>query len=162
MATKPTTKYGVFEGKAYYARIFPDNMDNSEYHEKTQGQYNMMFVPKDDETLQAMLALGFPEVSMGNKMVKSLDYADGALGMKLKRPNVHPSGYEGLGGAPVVTKGKTNSPWDFIADGEIGNGSTVAVKISVYGEGSTASVKMERVGIIEHVPFEQGVTADGW
>jgi hypothetical protein len=99
---------------------------------------------------------------MGNQMVKPLDYADGAMGMKLKRPNVHPSGYEGLGGSPVVTKGKTNVPWDFIADGEIGNGSTVAVKISVYGEGSTASVKLERVGIIEHVPYEQGVTADGW
>ena len=27
-------------GFVEYARVFPENMDNGEYHEKTQGQYN--------------------------------------------------------------------------------------------------------------------------
>lgn len=160
---KAKTKYGVFKGKLFYARIFKDNMDDSEYHEKTQGQYNVMFVPEDDKTLEDMIKLGFPETSMGNQMIKTLDYADGKKGVKLKRPNVHPSGYEGLGGAPVVTKGTTNVPWDFIEDGALGNGTTAMVKISIYGEGSTASVKLEKVGVLEHVPFEENATASaGW
>ena len=135
---KAKTKYGVFKGQLYYARVFKDNMDDSEFHEKTQGQYNVMFVPEDDKTL---------------------DYADGKKGMKLKRPNVHPSGYEGLGGAPEITKGATNVPWDFTKDGALGNGTTAMVKISIYGEGTTASVKLEKVGVLEHVPYEEGVGA---
>lgn len=159
---KKTTKYGVFEGDLYYARVFTDNMDNSEYHEKTDGQFNVMFVPKDDETLQKMVAMGFPEVSMGNKMIKSVDAADGRLGMKLKRPNVHPSGIEDFGGAPAVTHGKTNKKWDFVEDGALGNGTKAIVKISIYGEGSTAAVRLEKIGVLEHVPYEEMATEDRW
>ena len=46
MAAKKKTKFGVFEGELFYARLFEDTMDSSEYHERTQGQYNTMFVPK--------------------------------------------------------------------------------------------------------------------
>lgn len=53
------TKIGVFEGEIYWARVFPGNMDDSEYHKATEGQYNCMFVPKDEEELQKMLRLGF-------------------------------------------------------------------------------------------------------
>ena len=154
--TKPKTKYGIFKGQVYWARIFKDNMDDSDFHEKTQGQYNMMFVPEDDTVLEEMLKLGFPEVSMGNQMIKPVELADGKKGMKLKRPNVHPSGYEGLGGAPIVTKGKTNVPWDFVVDGALGHGTVVMAKISIYGEGSVASVKLEKVGVLEHVPYSEG------
>lgn len=161
--TKPKTKYGIFEGELYYARLFPDNIDNSDYHVATQGQFNVVFVPKDEEELNAMVKLGFPETSMGNPMIKEFDFANGRKGVKLKRPNVHPSGYEGLGGAPSVTKGTTNIPWSFQEDGELGNGTTAKVKISIYGEGSRASVKIEKVGILNHVPYEAAAPAeDRW
>ncbi len=65
MADKKKTKYGVFEGSLYYARVFQDNMDNSDYHVNTQGQYNTMFVPKDSEEVNRMIAMGFPEYSNG-------------------------------------------------------------------------------------------------
>lgn len=159
---KAKTKYGVFEGSLYYARLHTDNMDDSEYHERTQGQYNVVFIPKDDEEINRMVDLGFPTESMGNQMIKEYDVAGGRKGMKLKRPNVHPSGIEDFGGAPAVTKGVTNSPWDYIEDGALGNGTTAKVKISIYGAGSTASVRLEKVGILEHVPFEELELEDRW
>ena len=163
MAQKKQTKYGVFEGELFYARVFTDNMDDSEFHEKTNGQFNVVFVPKDSDEVNRMIDLGFPEVSMGNKMIKTFDVAGGRVGMKLKRPNVHPSGIEDFGGAPAVTHGKTNKKWDFVEDGALGNGTKALVKISVYGEGSTASVRLEKIGVLEHVPFEEMATAeDRW
>ncbi len=164
MATKKQTSYVTVEGELYYARLHEDNMDKGDYHEKTNGQFNVVFVPADNDQMQALIDAGFPEVSMGNQMIKPLKAANDRPSVKLKRPNVHPSGIEDFGGAPVVNKGKTNTPWDFIADGEIGNGTKAAVKLCIYGSGSTASVRLERVGILEHVPYEEGATAsnDGW
>jgi len=163
MAQKKQTKYGVFEGELFYARVFEDNMDDSEFHEKTNGQFNVVFVPKDSDEVNRMVALGFPEESMGNKMIKHSDAAGGRAGLKLKRPNVHPSGIEDFGGAPGVTHGTTNKKWDFVEDGALGNGTKAKVKISIYGEGSTASVRLEKIGVIEHVPFEEMATAeDRW
>jgi hypothetical protein len=163
---KAKTKYGVFEGEAFYTRVFEQNIDDSEYHEDTQGQYNMMFVPKDQAELDKMLSLGFPESSMGHPMVKPIQAADNRLGMKLKRNNVDKTGIEDFGGAPVVTKGKTNDEWSFTEDGAVGNGSKVLVKLSIYGEGARASVRLERVGVLELVPWEEGVgggsAKDSW
>lgn len=154
------TKYGVFDGEIYYARVFEGNMDDSEYHKATEGQYNCVFIPKDEEELQKMLKLGFPVKAMGNPMVKEYEVADGRKGMKLKRPNKHPK-IEDFGGAPVVTRGVSDQKWDMDTDGELGNGTKVKVKISIYGEGSTASVRLEKIAVIEHVPYEAGATI-GW
>jgi hypothetical protein len=157
------SKYGVFEGELYYARVFKDNMDDSEYHEKTQGQFNVMFVPKDSDEVNRMVAMGFPETAMGNQMIKPIPAANDRIGMKLKRPNIHPSGIEDFGGAPAVTKGTTNTTWDFVEDGALGNGTKAKVKISIYGEGATASVRLEKLGIVEHVPYEEMASAeDRW
>lgn len=146
------TKYGVFDGEIYFARVFEGNMDTHEMHEKTEGQYNCVFVPKDEEELQKMIQMGYPVKSMGNQMVKPIEKANGRKGMKLKRPNKHPS-IADFGGAPEVTRGLTSQKWDMIADGELGNGTKVKVKISIYGEGSTASVRLEKIAVIEHVPY---------
>ena len=164
MAAKKQTKYGTFEGELFYARVFQETMDNSEYHENTNGQYNMVFIPKDSDEVNRMIELGYPEVSMGNKMVKPFDVADGRTGMKLKRPNEHGSGIREFGGAPKVCKGKTNVPWDFIEDGDLGNGTKAFIKVSVYGEGSTASVRLEKIGVTEHVAKEDSGDSDqdGW
>jgi hypothetical protein len=154
------TKYGVFDGEIFYARVFPQNMDTSEFHEATEGQFNCVFVPKDDKELEKILALGFPTEVLGNKMVREYDVADGRKGMKLKRPNKHRK-IEDFGGAPAVTRGVSNQAWDMDTDGELGNGTKVKVKISVYGEGQRASVRLEKIAVIEHVPYEANETA-GW
>ena len=54
------------------------------------------------------------------------------------------------------------SAWDYIEDGALGNGTKAKVKISIYGEGATASVRLEKVGILEHVPFEEMAAEDRW
>lgn len=154
------SKYGVFEGEIFYARVFKANMDDSEYHEKTSGQFNLMFVPKDSDEINRMVSMGFPETAMGNEMIKPIDAAEGRMGMKLKRPNMHPSGIEDFGGAPTVTKGLTNTQWDFVEDGALGNGTTAKVKLSIYGQGATASVRLEKVGVLNHVPYEEMASAD--
>lgn len=154
------TKYGVFEGEIYYARVFTGNMDDGEIHEKTEGQYNCVFIPKDEEELNKMRKLGFPDKSMGNQMIREYEAAGGRKGMKLKRPNKHPK-IEDFGGAPVVTHGLTEKVWDMDVDGELGNGTKVKVKISIYGEGSTASVRLEKVAVLELVPYAAS-EAIGW
>lgn len=162
MAKNKDAKEIYVDGELYYARIFIDNIDTSDWHEKTEGQFNTVFVPKDEETLQLMIDSGFPEESMGNRMIKPIPAADNRLGVKLKRPNKHPSGYENFGGAPIVTHGTTHKPWDYIEDGALGNGTKAKVKISIYGEGSTASVRIEKVGILDHVPFDDTPEEDRW
>lgn len=169
MAKKKTTKFGDFLGQIYYARVFEETIDDSEYHESTDGQYNLVFIPSDPDDINKMIDLGFPEVSMGNKMIKPFDVADGRMGMKLKRPNVSPSGIENFGGAPSVwffKDAEATAPerkWDFIEDGDLGNGTLARVKISVYGEGSTASVRLEKIGVVEHVVKEESSgDSDGW
>jgi hypothetical protein len=154
------TKWGVFEGEIFWARVFEQNIDDSDYHKATEGQFNCIFVPKDDEELDKMKKLGFPEKSMGNAMIREIEAADGRKGMKLKRPNKHPK-IEDFGGAPVVTKGVSDDVWDMDVDGELGNGTKVKVKISIYGEGSTASVRLEKIAVLELVKFEASATM-GW
>jgi hypothetical protein len=51
------TKWGVFEGEIFWARVFEQNIDDSEYHKATEGQYNCVFIPKDDEELDKMVSL---------------------------------------------------------------------------------------------------------
>jgi hypothetical protein len=34
------------------------------------------------------------------------------------------------------------------------------VKISIYGEGATAAVRLEKVGVVEHVPYQELAEAD--
>jgi hypothetical protein len=154
------TKWGVFEGEIFWARVFEQNIDDSEYHKATEGQYNCVFIPKDEQELDKMVKLGFPQKSMGNAMIREYDAADGRKGMKLKRPHKHAK-IEDFGGAPVVTKGVSDDVWDMDVDGELGNGTKVKVKISIYGEGATASVRLEKIAVLELVKFEASATM-GW
>lgn len=152
---KPKTRYGTFEGEIFYARVFEKNKDNADFHAHIEGQYNCVFVPKDEAELQKLLDFGYPQKAMGSPMVREYDAAAGRLGVKLKRPHKHKSGIEAFGGAPVVTKGISNDIWDIEEDGELGNGTGVKVKISIYGAGSTATVRLEKVAVMNHIPYER-------
>lgn len=153
------TKIIKMTGYVQYAKIFPENMDdNMDYHEKTQGQYNMNFYPETEADLETFFKAGAPESSMGHDTVK---LGDPSLGMgkfiKLKRPNVHPSGIEDFGGAPLVfdhTEGEGLKRWSYTEDGELGNGTKAHVKVSIYGEGPRASIRLERVAVLDHVEYD--------
>ena len=162
MANK--TQLIAMTGFVTYAKVFNENMDdNMDFHEKTEGQFNMNFYPETEEDFKTFFAAGAPETSMGHNTVK---LGDESIGMgkyiKLKRPNKHPSGIEDFGGAPLVfdfTEGESLKKWSFTDDGELGNGTKVAVKVSIYGEGSRASIRLERIAVLNHVVYD-GVKVD--
>lgn len=154
------TKFGTFEGEIFWARVFEGNIDNSDYHKATEGQYNCVFIPKDDAELQKMYDTGLPKKSMNYDTVREYDYADGRKGVKLKRPNKHRSVAD-FGGAPKVLNAATKKPWDYEIDGPLGNTSKVKVKVSFYGAGSTTTVRLEQVDVVELVKYESANEENG-
>ena len=170
------TKYVNVTGYAEYAKVFPENRDMPENAshagikkmlKQTDGQYSLNFYPAD-ETEMAKLFGPLEEVMYGgHPRVKEGDTSLGLgkfVSFKRKHKDVKETskGEVDFGGAPSVvhwdedSKGK---PWSYEDDGLIGNGTKVKVKVSVYGEGESQSVRLEKVGIIDHVPFE--VSEDG-
>ena len=163
MATK--TKLIAMTGFVTYAKVFNENMDNNmDFHEKTEGQFNMNFYPETEKDFDTFFGAGAPQSTMGHDTIKMGDTSLGMGGkyIKLKRPNKHPSGIEDFGGAPKVfdhTEGESLKKWSFTEDGELGNGTKVAVKVSIYGEGPRASIRLERLAVLNHVAFD-GVKSD--
>lgn len=153
------TKIVKMTGFVEYARVFPQNMDaNMEFHAKTEGQYNVNFYPETEADFERFFAAGAPQATMGHDTIK---LGNSELGMgkfvKLKRPHKHPSGIEDFGGAPLVfdfTNGESTKKWDMDTDGELGNGTKVHVKVSIYGEGPRASIRLERIAVVDHVEFD--------
>lgn len=156
------TKYIAAEGIVQYARIFADHYDdNMEYHEATQGQYNMNFYPDDVDDL---IKKGFPEKAGNYPAFKDGDpnFNSGKY-VKLKRPvfNVYLPNEDGtkgkLMGAPLVLNrtedSESNEEWSFENDGHIGNGTRVKVLVSIY-EGRSTIVTLEKVAILDHEPYE--------
>ena len=153
------TKIIKMNGYIQWAKFTPDDMDRSEYHEKTEGQYNGNFFFEQESDLQTYLDAGGPTESMGNKIVKE-DESGPGIGkyIKVKRPNVHPSGWDAFGGPPVVfdfREGESTKKWDFEEDGKIGNDTYGSVKLSIYGSGPTATVRLEAFAVKELVEFTE-------
>tara|TARA_R110000744_G_scaffold380420_1_gene501152 strand:- start:1835 stop:2341 length:507 start_codon:yes stop_codon:yes gene_type:complete len=152
-------------GFVEYARIFPENMDDNEYHEKTQGQFNVNFYPETTDSFEAYFQAGAPVSSMGHDTIK---IGNEALGtgkfLKLKRPNVHAFASE-WGGAPTVfdfREGESLKKWSMTADGEVGNGSKVTVKVSVWSDGKKSIQRLEKIAVHKLVEFtgQSGSTVD--
>lgn len=155
----------MMTGFVEYARVFEENMDdNMDFHAKTEGQYNVNFYPESDEMFEKFFAAGAPMATMGHDTIK-MGNSELALGkfLKLKRPNKHPSGIADFGGAPLVfdfRDGESTKKWNFAEDGELGNGTKVHVKVSIYGTGQRASIRLERIAVIDQVIFEGAGTVN--
>lgn len=151
-------RYIVMKGFLEYARLFPDNMDsNPEFH--PTGQYNMNFYPETDAEADKFFDAGIQRKFRGADRLKPAK--DGSAGygcgkfIRLKRDNVHR--IEELGGAPEVVywdDENLGKPWTMAGDGALGNGTYAIVKVVVYGEGDRAGSRLEKVGIIDHVPYD--------
>lgn len=152
-------------GFVEYARVFPENMDNGDYHQKTQGQYNCNFYPETTEGFEAYFKAGAPVSSMGHDTIKigNPEIGTGKY-LKLKRPNVHPIVAE-WGGSPTVfdfREGESLKKWSMSDDGELGNGSKVTVKVSVWTDGKKSIQRLEKIAVHELVEFtgQSGSTID--
>ena len=143
-------------GFVEYARVFHDNMDNNDYHEKTQGQFNCNFYPESNDGFEAYFQAGAPVSSMGHDTIKvgNFDLGTGKF-LKLKRPNIHATVNE-WGGAPTVfdfREGESLKKWSMADDGEVGNGSKVTVKVSVWADGKKSIQRLEKMAVHTLVEF---------
>jgi hypothetical protein len=165
------TQYITARGFAEYAKVFPENRDTADKAthpgvkkmlKAHDGQYSINFYPADETEMNKCFGpLAHEMYGGGERLKEGQSYGTGKF-FNLKRKHTDKKdtvkGEMEFGGVPTVVhytdddnKGK---PWDFEADGAIGNGSEALVKFSVYGEGTTQSVRLEKIGIISHVPYE--------
>lgn len=139
--------------------------------EKFDGQYLVDVIPATDEDLQKVKDALTDQLYGGNNRYKQVEDGPGTqTSFQLSRKHddkfvfKNKDGSENpvdFGGEPEIVwfndeKGK-NAPWDKQKDGFIGNDTLAKVKFSVYMGGSTPSqsdtVRLEKLGIIEHVPY---------
>ena len=156
-----SSKNIIAEGYVEWAKIFESNFDdNMDFHEATQGQYNLNFYPDDPADL---FDNGFPEEKRGISMLKQGNptLGTGAY-VKLKRPvfNQYLTNSDGEKGKlmnpPVTldyTNGKSDKVWDEKEQGRLGNGTKVKVLINAYS-GRAPIETLERVAVLEQVIFE--------
>jgi hypothetical protein len=155
-------RYVIMEGYLEYARVFNQNMDsNPEFH--PTGQFNVNFYPATQEDADKFFDAGIQPKFRGTPRLKAPKSGEGyGIGkyIKLKRDNVHRIAE--LGGQPQIVHWsgeEQGKGWSFTEDGELGNGTKALVKVVVYGQGERAGHRLEKVGVIEHVPYEAGADA---
>ena len=161
MAINVVTMTGFVE----YARVFPENMDsNPDFH--PTGQFNMNFYPETDADLQALWDSGYPETFRGTSRLKTPKDGQAGYGIgqfvKLKRDNVNDI-VDTWGGPPSVVHwsgDKIGQPWSMTTDGELGNGTKVRVKMTVYGSGDRTGSRLEKIGVMELVPYTSSTRVD--
>jgi hypothetical protein len=156
------TKYIEATGELYYARVFPQNIDDADFHQDKGGQFNCVFIPEDEGQMSKLTDAGFPESIMNYAQIKEYEIAGGRKGMKLKRNNKHPS-IADFGGAPKVldwTEGRGSKAWDFDVDGALGNGTKATVKVSIYTGGRNPITRLEGVAVLDHVEYEEASSSE--
>jgi len=154
------------EGTAKYARIFEGQEDLGTNLEVGSDQRNklesvkghfVMNLMMTEEAKKKAIADGIPTKGMVGQYWK--EDQDGNIFYKCVRKNFNPkfvdkeTGEPGvLMGPPVVVKQADDGvePWDREADGAIGDGSTVVVKMNVW-DGKIS--EMLAVKVVEHVEY---------
>jgi len=155
MAVKPKSKAKTIfmEGYLKWPKFLKSNMD-TKFNE--DGVYQTEFYPSSKDELSKLL----DEAKSRNKEIRVGDPSDGegyGLGkfVRLKRNNVNR--IEEFSGPPTVVhldEGSSHGePWDYNTDGLLGNGTKVKVKVVMYGEGHMAGVRLEKVGVLDHVAY---------
>ena len=139
--------------------------------EKYDGQYLVDVVPATEDDLAKAQAVLTDVLYGGNPRYKDSDLGAGkSFQLSRRHDDKHtfkdretgqPKEFD-FGGQPEIVwwnddKGK-GTPWDIETDGLIGNGTLAVVKFSVYMSEATPSasdtVRLEKIGIIDHVAFE--------
>lgn len=162
------TKFHQARGYLEYAKVFEENRDLKSPHKgiqkkltQTDGEYKVNFYPATKEEKEKMLSRGlsdpmyggYPRFKEGNSEFGIGEY------VVFKRCHIDPSGYEDLGGPPSVIHFDEESPhfredWSFEKDGALGNGTEVELKYTTYGEGEGQSVRLYKIGVLDHVEYD--------
>jgi len=173
---KRSTTYVVLRGFVRWARLYPDDRDYGfeGAFEEEGGRYTIDFYPKDIDELQKYFDAGASPVVMGNNMVRDPEhpkYGSGdpslGIGSYIKFRKEHNHKVAKYAGAPHVFDWReaedTTKLWSFPTqdlddddnvithenDGKIWNGSEVYVKLSLWGTGERAKIRIKSVAVIE-------------
>lgn len=161
------TQWHTAEGFVEYAQVFEENRDMGtngknanvdKARKKTNGLYKVKFYPADQENFDKMKAVLSDPMFQGHpRWIDGEDYGVGKYTM-LTRKHEDPSGVEDFGGQPEIVHWegeRKNDPWSYEDDGALGNGTKVLMKYTTYGEGESQTVRMVKIGVIDHVEYVQ-------
>ena len=152
-----------------YAKVFPENADMGnpdgpqwqQQIAKKGGQYVVNAYFTSQEQIDKLMMDGFKATVMGNSRIQEGN-ADFGIGkyMKIKRGVaddvrdwIDPITKENVNlGGPVkvvdLRQGKENvSKWDFVEDGELGNGTRAKVQFETYADGN--GVRLNGIAVTE-------------
>ena len=139
------TRKVILTGIAEWAKVFEDNRDLKGFegaYEEFDGACTIdMILDKDS----------MDRLSASKSMKKGSPDAEGR-GTRVRFIRKFNTGRDWDSGSPVVVK-SDGTKWDMDVDGLIGNGSTVAVTLSVYDTSrkSIVGTRLDRVKVLEHV-----------
>ena len=146
MATRKVILVGIAE----WAKVFEENRDKVGFkdgdapgtYEDTDGACTIDMI-LDKENMDRLIA--------SKSMKKGSPDAEGR-GTRVRFVRKFNTGRDWDSGSPVVVK-SDGTTWDMDVDGLIGNGSTVAVTLSVYDTSrkSIVGTRLDRVKVLEHV-----------
>ena len=139
------TRKVVLTGIAEWAKVFEDNRDLKGFegaYEEFDGACTIDMI-LDKENMDRL--------SASRSMKKGSPDAEGR-GTRVRFVRKFNTGRDWDSGSPVVVK-SDGTTWDMDVDGLIGNGSTVAVTLSVYDTSrkSIVGTRLDRVKVLEHV-----------
>lgn len=169
----------TFDMVLEYAKVFKENADMGDPNgnnisksiAEKGGQYivNAYFTSQDD--IDKLVADGMQTVILGNPRVLdgNAEYGIGKY-IKLKRPVADViKTFENKRGPVEVNYGgpvgvvdlrdlANKRWWSFEEDGPLGNGTKAKVQFDLYSNGS--GLRLENIGITEHVAYEEYVGND--
>tara|TARA_R100000482_G_C5105957_1_gene138029 strand:+ start:70 stop:585 length:516 start_codon:yes stop_codon:yes gene_type:complete len=139
------TRKVVLTGIAEWAKVFEDNRDLKGFegaYEEFDGACTIDMI-LDKENMDRLTA--------SRSMKKGSPDAEGR-GTRVRFVRKFNTGRDWDSGSPTVLK-SDGTKWDMDVDGLIGNGSTVAVTLSVYDTSrkSIVGTRLDRVKVLEHV-----------
>ena len=139
------TRKVVLTGIAEWAKVFEDNRDLKGFegaYEEFDGACTIDMI-LDKENMDRL--------SASRSMKKGSPDAEGR-GTRVRFVRKFNTGRDWDSGSPTVLK-SDGTKWDMDVDGLIGNGSTVAVTLSVYDTSrkSIVGTRLDRVKVLEHV-----------
>ena len=139
------TRKVVLTGIAEWAKVFEDNRDLKGFegaYEEFDGACTIDMI-LDKENMDRLTA--------SRSMKKGSPDAEGR-GTRVRFVRKFNTGRDWDSGSPTVLK-SDGTKWDMDVDGLIGNGSTVAVTLSVYDTSrkSIVGTRLDKVKVLEHV-----------
>ena len=144
------TRKVVLTGIAEWAKVFEDNRDLKGFegaYEEFDGACTIDMI-LDKENMDRL--------SASRSMKKGSPDAEGR-GTRVRFVRKFNTGRDWDSGSPTVLK-SDGTKWDMDIDGLIGNGSIVAVTLSVYDTSrkSIVGTRLDRVKVLEHVKPPSG------